>query len=285
MNMNMQPIAGIVRRWRERWGDDDRGTSTITTVVTIPLFLVILMGIFGLFRMMSVKWVMNRGVREAAQYISEDGRYWKFQDAQFGGTAGVTNTIKPADYFDIEAKRIILSRLRDVFNDDDIYNTYSHTLKVTVTEPILAGVPGATPDPDKVDIGLFEDIAKVCQNKGTYKAENPGEFHHWNNIRFRVYAEMDMPLPWMPFIPWTTPITPTLTFRNRAVGYIQCPRWIGTREAGVIDKSEIFAREAPALKYRNMATAWYPTVTPLPGPTSTMTVTVIPTITPPPFIR
>lgn len=82
MNDKLRPLAGALRRWRERWGNDERGTSMITTVVTIPLFLVILLGIFGLFRVMAVKWVLNRGVREAAQYVSEDGRYWKFQDAQ-----------------------------------------------------------------------------------------------------------------------------------------------------------------------------------------------------------
>lgn len=278
--MNMwQRCKAAGRRWTADWHDDERGTSMITTVVTLPLFLVILLGIFGLFRVLAVKWVMNRGVQEAAQYLSEDGRYWELNQT-VGGTVGVSNTFLPADYYDIEARRIVISRLRDVFNDDQIYNFVTDTLVVNVTEPILAEVPGATPDPDRIEIGQIDDI---CDKPRIYKAEEPGEFRHWNNIRFRVYAELEMPLPWMPFIPFTTQITPTLKFQNRAVGYVQCPRWNGTREGMEIDKSKELAREGPGLKYRNMATPWFPTVTPLPAPTNPITPTVtVPTITPPP---
>ena len=142
----MQTLRQTIPAELRRICGDTRGTSTVTAAVTLPLLIVLLFGIFGLFRMMAVKWVFDRGTREAARYISEEARFWDLQPAV--GTA-ISETL-PANYYDIEAKRIILSRLADVFSEKTVYDIITHTLQVTVTEPILADVPGATPDPDFV---------------------------------------------------------------------------------------------------------------------------------------
>jgi len=270
-----------LRAWFDRWYGDTRGTSMITTAVTLPLLIVIIFGIFRLFQVMTVKWFLDRGTREAARYISEDARYWDLKGKATG--TGVLTGALPANYYDIEAKRIIMSRLRDVFDDNELYNHVTRTLLVTVTEPILAvkDLPGATPDPDFVDAGELE---RLCKPFRKYNSEQPGEWRPHQNIRFRVMVELEMPLAWFPRLPYTSDITPTLRFKNRAVGYVQCPRWVGTPRRDPtnpdnfdLDKSRYINREGPALPYRNLATPWYPTVTPV--PTSTP---VPPTDTPAP---
>lgn len=260
--MAMQTLRQTMTTLLRRAYGDTRGTSTLTTAVTLPLLIVLLFGIFGLYRMMSVKWVFDRGTREAARYISEEARFWDLSPAS--GTA-ISETL-PANYYDIEAKRIILSRLADVMSEKSVYDIITHTLKVTVTEPILAEVPGATPDPNFVQVGSYEEL---CDPPRVYKSTEPGTFRHPNNIRFRISAELEIPIAWMPRLPFTDPITPSLKFRQRAVGYVQCARWTGQREANdpQLDKIERYSREGPAIPYRYLATPWFPTVTP--APTST----------------
>lgn len=289
----MRTLRQTLQAWLKALHGDTRGTSMVTTAVTLPLLILLIFGIFGLFRLMMVKWVFDRGTREAARYISEEARFWDLQPAS--GTP-ISETL-PADYYDIEAKRIILSRLGDVIAEKTIYDIITHTLVVSVTEPILANAPGATPDPNYVVPLLTPPTPDPNATPGTvtgsmqelcdwsprgYSKEQPGTFRPANNIRFRVYAEMDLPLMWLPRLPYASPITPTLKFKQRAIGYVQCARWSGEREANdpQIDKVERYSREGPALDYRFLATPYFPTVTAVPTYTTAPPATATPTPTP-----
>lgn len=257
-----------LRYWLSELKDDRRGTSMVTTAVTLPLLIILFLGIFGLFRMMAGKWVFDRGVREAARYVSEEGRYWDLQPS----------ASLPANYYEIEARRIILSRLRDVFSYSQVYDVLTHTLQVSVTEPILAESPNAPPGQQyPVQEG---DIDKLCSFWRAYNETKPGEFRHHQNVRFMIYASMDVPFGWMPRLPFSDPITPTLTFKNRAIGYVQCPRWSGIAEPSGPPKPWRYGREGPAIPFRNMATPWFPTVTPVPTSTPAPSNTPAPTSTP-----
>jgi len=270
--MDMRRLT--LRGWLRALVGDERGTSMVTAVITLPLLIVILLGIFYLFEVMSVKWVLDRGTREAARYITDEGRWWNLEPKI--GANGVMTTSLPADYYDLEAKRIVLSRLRDVFNDYAIYNIVTKTLVVNVTEPILAKVPGATPDPDYVEEGAVKEL---CETTRRYKAPEPGTFRHPNNVRFRVYSELDMPVRWVPRLPYTDPYTITLKLKSRATGYVQCVRWSGENQANFtsIDKIKFYSEEGPAVPYRDMATPWFPTVTAVPTATGVPTATFTPT--------
>jgi hypothetical protein len=94
--------------------------------------------------------------------------------------------------------------------------------------------------------------------------EGVGEFRAPQNIRMRVYAELSLPF-FQVKIPYMTPMTVTLT--DRAIGYVQCPRWVGQKEAGVDDQSEWLGAEMPYLPVRHPSVANYPTVT-APAPTA-----------------
>jgi hypothetical protein len=253
-------VASLLARWRR----DTRGTSLVTTAITLPMLITIFLAIFYLFGMLSQKLALNNGMIDAAHYISENARYW---DIDPQGRSGAPEPLLPADYYDQQARRLIESRLRDTI----LYSPQMLTdsLKVWVEEPLLAYAPGATEEP-------IEDGSdgKLCD-----KAYTPGgSWRAVENIRFRIYAEFKVPL-------WTVKIPDIpefdVTLADRAIGYVQCPRWKGKREQGDYDKSKWIAAEGPAFVFRALSTPFAPpTVTeqPLP-PTSTLP---IPTNTPSP---
>ena len=232
--------------------DDDRGTSMITTAITLPLFLVLLIGIWWLGLFMYVKWTMRQATNDAAQFISENARYWNINpDAPGPGD------LLPADYYDYQAKRIVWSRLSDILPYDDL--TITNTLGVTVTEPALA-------------LGLVED-QPVCDSHD----DLPGDQRKWEDAGFLVYTDFTVPF-WLVKIPWSTDEGKwgmRIRLRDRAVGHIQCPRWTGK---GNEDRSKDIGSEGPSLPFRRPVTAVPvpPTVTELPPPASTITPTVSP---------
>lgn len=245
-----------------RWQGDTRGTSMVTTAVTLPLLIIILFGIWYLFWWLTVKQALHNGVRDAAQYATEFGRYWNINPE-----AGTEGEILPADFYDIEARRMVENRIRDIANWPS--STLQTALVVRVDEPILAMAPqkaGEVP----VDEGYTEDL---CNPRAT----EPGkDYRVPENIRLRVWAELSLPV--FPVrIPYMDTITVTL--RDRAIGYVQCPRWGGRREAGTLDQSERLAAEFPYLPVRYPSTPSYPTITA--APPATATVPPAPTPTPP----
>jgi len=285
-------VRRLIVRLR-RWHEDERGSSTVTTAVTMPLLLVVLFGAFGLFRVMTFKWALDRGTREAAQYLGEEASFWEERleggkPLQVGVDPNLIEGIPPADYYDIEAKRIIMSRLMSVVNIDDkehkaVYDVLTRTLQVSVTEPVLSyfvdsTAVGAT---QPITQGAVLDELCIRPNRYNKKYQDNQEWRHWENIRFRVFTSLDMPVAWVPFLPYTETYSVTLTFKNRAVGYVECARFAGEREkagdAGAgADKTYLYGREGPALNYRKLATPYFPTVTPVP------TNTPLPTNTPAP---
>ncbi|MCB0215479.1 MAG: pilus assembly protein [Caldilineae bacterium] len=273
------------RQLLDRWRDDTRGTSMITTAITLPLLIILMLGIFYTYRMMLVKWSFDRGVRESARYLGEDAAFWerRFEGAgNLVDEAGMDLGVPPANYYDIEAKRIVLSRLRDVFTEKMVYDILTHTLQVTVTEPILSELVesgqvnlGAT---DQLSVTQGADMDEICKLPRKYNQNelNENKWRAAENIRFRIYATMDMPLPWNGILPFTDNYTVTMKFASRAVGYVQCARWSGQRDAANTDKTWLYSREGPALRYRVMATPGFPTVTPFPSPMATITPTMTP---------
>jgi len=147
-------------------------------------------------------------------------------------------------------------------------STLSSSLVVRVEEPLLAYSPDATSGPVE-DLGFTDALCSADET-------DPGEYRDPVNIRFRVYAELRLPL-WEVKIPYMDTISVTL--KDRAVGYIQCPRWEGKRSATDPDPSRRIGSEGPYLPFRNKATPGYPTVTTEP-PTSTPEPAT-PTTTPP----
>ncbi len=295
--MNSQHITHralrLLARLR-RWQEDERGTSTVTTAVTMPLLLVLLFGTFHLFRVMTFKWALDRGVSEAARYLGEEASFWETRleagnPLTVGQDPNKIEGIPPANFYDIEAKRIIFSRLMNVVNvaDDfqreNVYDVLTRTLHVTVTEPVLSYFNDTTTVGATQPITQGASLDDLCSRPTRYNAkyQDNEEWRHWENIRFRVFATVDMPMVWVPFLPYTTTTRVKLHFSNRAVGYVECARFRGEREgagdAGAgIDKTYLYGREGPALNYRVLATPYFPTVTPAP------TNTQPPTITPPP---
>ncbi len=265
------------RTWR-RWNDDTFGASMVTTAVTLPVLILVVFTTFHMFRVMLVKWSFDRGVREAARYISEDAAFWeqRFEGAgNLVDEAGMDLGVPPADYYDIEAKRIIVSRLRDVFSYNQVYNVITNTVQVTVTEPFLSEMveSGQVNVTDVITAEQGATMEEICDPPRRFNTDGEGDYRHWDNIRFRVYATMDMPLLWPVKIPWTDPHTVTLQFSNRAIGYVQCARWSGQRDASNTDKTRLYGRQGPALKYRTLSTPGFPTVTATLEPTPTMTTT------------
>lgn len=288
---------------RRRWMEDERGSSTVTTAVTMPLLLVVLFGAFGLFRVMTFKWALDRGTREAAQYLGEEASFWEERlevgkPLQVGQDPNLIEGVPPADYYDIEAKRIILSRLMNVVNVDDkdhkaIYDILTKTLQVSVTEPVLSYFVDPTAVGATQPITQGAELDALCYRADagrgyTKKYQANEEWRHWENIRFRVFSTLDMPLAWVPFLPYTKTYSVTLTFKNRAVGYVECARFRGEREragdaASGADKTYLYGREGPSLNYRKLATPYFPTVTPVPSNTPLPTNTPgPPTVTPTP---
>lgn len=254
-------LTGIARRWRS----DERGTSLLTTALTLPVLAVLFLGIYYLFIVMSQKLALNNGVTDAAKYISENARYWNIDPT---GRSGVAGDLLPADYYDQQARRIVESRLRDTILYSDA--TLSETLTVWVEEPLLAYAPGSTQEP----VASGDTAMVLCDPDH----DLPGEWRDKENVRFRVYARFKIPF-FIVRIPYMDAFTVTIS--DRAIGYVQCPRWKGKREQGDYDKSRWIAAEGPAFVFRALSTpAIPPTVTGTPPPTATSTR--IPTPTPRP---
>ncbi len=258
-----------VPRLRRRWRDDERGTSTVTTAVTLPLYIVLLIGFFYLLMLLTIKWQLNQGTREAAQHLSEIGRYWVISGTQmmdpFDPGEFITGSMEfiPEDMYEIEARRIIGSRLKDL----QLYTEplLDELLFITVTEPALAAGPNS-PAPFMGDqYGITDqEPGVVCSYKVRKEQQpEPGEFLHHGNIRFLVQASFQA--PWTIILPFTD--TRKVTLRDRASGYIQCPRWTGQLELGEGDKAFWLAAEGPHIPFRHFSTPSWPTVTPMPTPT------------------
>lgn len=275
----------VLRRWRE----DTRGASMITTAVTLPILIIMFMGFYYLFLFMSVKQSLHHGVVDAARLISDEGRFWNIDphgNAKAGPHPITGETLYPAEYYDIEAKRVVINRLRDIMLPNDVVS--SHVF-VTVTEPLLAFHPDQAEMP--IEVGQFEQL---CGNGPKFR--DPGQYRDPENIRFLVNASYRVPL-WTIRLPWMT-YTRQIMLHDRAAGYIQCPRWVGQyeqTESGISDKSLWLAKEGPFMKYREFTDrtppAWptgyptvtqYPTDTPTPVPTITPSATPTPTVTPTP---
>jgi hypothetical protein len=239
------PLVGISGRRLIR---DERGTSTVTTAVTLPLLVVIMLGIFWLGMFMFGKWMLRQATNEAAQYISEQGRYWNINP-------NIAADQLPADWYDLQAYRQVANRLRDIlpYNQDQI----SATLHVTVTEPLIA-------------TGVLSDTEEVCDPT----ARKPGDYRSFDETGFMVEASWAVPF-WAIKLPydyggWNR----TLTYHERAIGHIQCPRWTG-RE--IQDISQWLGGQGPALPHREQPgvfpTISVPTVTAVPSPTGAATPT------------
>jgi hypothetical protein len=250
-------LRHLLRRWRQ----DTRGTSMVTSAITLPLLIVILFGIWYMFWWLMVKQQLHYGVAEAAKEATELGRYWNIDPT---GQSDVKGPVLPADYYEIEARRVIETRLRDISNFSS--PTLKNALIVRVEDPLLAFPPGSTQAP--LPEGYIDSLCDP-------KAVDPGDYRATENIRLRIYAELRLPL--LPVrIPYMAPITVTLA--DRAIGYVQCPRWRGKADLTGNDQSQKLGQEAPAMQYRFPSTPFpIPTVTAAP----TETPTPIPTITPP----
>jgi hypothetical protein len=247
INLGMR-IRSLFRRWR----DDTRGTSMVTTAMTLPVLIVILFGIWYLFWWLMVKQQLHFGVMEAARQATEQGRYWNIDPTN---TADIDRPLMPADFYEIEARRVIETRLRDISNFSS--PTLKNALVVRVEEPILAYAPGSTQAP--IPEGFID---RLCEPK----AFEPGEYRAAENIRLRIYAELNLP-----FFPVRIPYmdTITVTLKDRAIGYVQCPRWRGQSDGTTKDQSEKLGQEAPFMQYRFPSTPSYPSVTPPPTDTAT----------------
>ena len=267
-------LPRLGRRLRE----DEQGTTMVTTAVTLPLFLVLLLGFFYLLMLLGIRWQLSQGTREAAQHLSEISRYWHItgtQQAQdpFNPNEDMTGTFAiPADMYEIEARRIIGSRLKDLrLYSEDLLDDL---LVITVTEPALAGGPDS-PVPFEGDgYGIIPDKPGVMCDYDMRGNETPGEgeFLHHGNVRFLVQAQFEV--YWAVQLPMTT--TRVITLRDRATGYVQCPRWTGQYTLGPDggDKAFWLAAEGPHLKFhRGIATPSWPTVTPPPTSTPAPTAT------------
>jgi hypothetical protein len=248
-----------IRRWQgfaRRWRRDTRGTSLVTTALTLPLLIALLMGIYYLYMIMAQKQALNNGVQDAAHYISENARYWNLDPS---GQSGVAGDLLPEDYYDTQARRMVESRVRDViFYPPQLL---SDTLKVWVEPPALAYVPGKSPP-------VIEDGSDkvLCETA----LIDQGQYRDQQNIRFRVMAQFKVPL-WQVRIPYLTPWI-DITLTDRSIGYVQCPRWKGKRQAEDYDKSKWLGSEGPFMEFRFYST-------PMPIPTVTGTIP-IPTNTP-----
>jgi hypothetical protein len=284
MRMKNTTLSTVCRRLpllRRRWREDERGTSMVTTAVTLPLFLVIFLGFFYMLMLLVLKWQLNQGTREAAQHLSEISRYWVISGTQStdpfnpnevftGGMVAI-----PQDMYEIEARRIIASRLKDLrpYTEEML----DEMLIVTVTEPALAGGPDAPPPFVGDDYGSTDQPpGVVCGYPFRRQQETgSGEFLHHGNIRFLVQAQFAS--AWVVKMPFTTTLN-NVILRDRATGYVQCPRWTGLLTLGEDggDKAFWLAAEGPHLKFRlGIATPSWPTVTPAPTETPAPSATPI----------
>lgn len=252
-----------------RFVDDRRGTSMVTSAIVFPLFLVIMTGFFTVILLLTIQWQLNEGTREASQHIGEMARYWVISGTQasdpFNPNQSLTDTTTgvglPANFYELEATRVIAGRLRDLrYYSSDIL---SRTLAVTVTEPPLAFGPDSPP---VIDVGFTE---RMC----IAKADQPGEWREVENVRFLVRASYEV--YWPVRIPYMD--ERMVTLHSRAFGHVQCPRWLGQHERGEQDKSYKYNVEGPHLPSRYLQTPSWPTVTPAPPTAPPPTPTPSPT--------
>lgn len=257
MNETRLKVGSLVAHWRR----DTRGTSMVTTAMTMPVFIVLLAGIWSLYVMLAHKAALHNGVQDAAHYISENARYWPVDPS---GNAGIGGDLLPADFYEMQARRMIESRIRDVAFYSS--QTITDNLTVKVEEPLLAYAPDASQEPlpeGNVDDGLCNP-----------KSNQPGDYRYYKNTRFRVYAVFKVPI-FQVRLPYYGAFDVTLS--DRAIGYVECPRWRGKREADNYDKSKMIGAEGPYVNFRFLST-------PLPViPTVTEAVpTPVPSVTPTP---
>lgn len=256
---------------------DCRGSSMVTTAVTLPLFIILLAGVYYMLWFLTIKQTLHHGVLDAASYISDQARYWNIDPTGQSGAQDPTGAVPlyPGDYYDWEARRVIANRLRDFMLPADQITANLH---VTVTEPILAFAPDATGQVP-VDEGQDWRDTGLCATGRQYTEK--GEFRHPENIRFLILATYRVEL-WSVRIPYLEPIG--ITLRDRATGYVQCPRWAGQQERTDPDKSRWLAQEGPFMPVRRPVTPGYPTITATMPPTAvpTATPTETPTATPTP---
>lgn len=246
----------LVPRRVRALADDEQGTSMISTAITLPLLITVFLGIFWVALFMFSRWMLRHATNEAAQYISEQSRYWNINPAGEGD-------LFPADWYDLEAHRIIGSRLRDILPYS--LQQISDTLTVTVTEPTIA----MSLDKDRCEPGDRE----------------PGDARAFDETGFMVQARWAVPF-WSVRLPfdikgWNR----SLVFQERTVGHMQCPRWTGKGQNE--DKSRIYGAKGPALPYAKVpgplpykpppTVTAVPTLTPTPAPTLTPTLTPSPT--------
>ncbi|MFN8422803.1 MAG: hypothetical protein U0470_05180 [Anaerolineae bacterium] len=273
-----QAPATLASRWRE----DRRGTSMVTTAMTLPILFLLVMLIFYLIMLLVIKWQLDRGTQEAARHIGEQARYWEISGTQqsnpFSPTEQISGTMAiPADFYEIEARRVIASRLRDL-------RFYSHNyitanLVVSVTEPALTGAPDAPPVVEGEEYGPTDGtLVQVCRELRKERGGQPnvGEYLYHKNVRFIIRSSFNV--PWWVTIPFTNSWR-LITLQDRAMGYAQCPRWWGKLDRQDFDKARWLGVEGPDIPWRfGLATPGWPTVTLPPDPTKepTTTPTVIP---------
>lgn len=260
----------LARRWRE----DRRGSSMLTTAVTLPLLFLLVMLIFYLIMLLVIKWQLDRGTQEAARHIGEQARYWEISGTQttnpFSPTEEISGTMAiPEDFYEIEARRIIVSRLRDLrfYMPDYI----SANLRISVTEPALVGNADASPVFEGEEYGPTNGtLVQVCNElRGERGAVDPGEYLYHKNVRFLIRSSFNV--PWWVTIPFTNSWR-LITLQDRALGYVQCPRWTGTLERGEYDKARWLGVEGPDIGWRfGLSTPGWPTVTLPPEPTKAPT--------------
>jgi len=233
---------------------DNRGTSMVTTAITLPLLIVLIIGIYYFLWFLTIKQTLHHGVLDAASYISDQARYWNIDPTGQSKVKDPTGTVDlyPADYYEWEARRVIANRLRDFMLPASMIST---SLFVTVTTPILAFSPEASGQ-FPIEEGQKWQEAGLCGSGRRYQQE--GQFRHPENIRFLIMASYKVPL-WRVWIPYMDPIE--ITLHDRATGYVQCPRWSGQLELMNPDKSMWLAMEGPFMPYRLPVTPGFPTIT------------------------
>ncbi len=273
-------MPGLAARWR----DDERGTSMITSAMTLPLLVVIMIGFFYTMIFLFVKWQLHQGTQEAAQYISEYSRYWRVAVSEtqtvnpYLGPSGEysdTSGMLPEDFYALEASRIIQSRLRDTrFYTPELI---SKTLHVTVTEPAVAMSSRSDPI---INAGWYEDPGgEGFESTKRYcwpDADEQGDYRPIENVRFLIRSSFKV--PWYARLPYVNDVY-SVTVRTRAIGHMQCPRWTGKPTRDDYDKSFWMGQERPYLGFRNFATPGFPTITAIP-PTLTPIPPTTTTITP-----
>lgn len=264
-------LKRLLRDRRDRlegFRDDRRGTSMVTSALLLPLLIVLFLGTFWVLALLFAKWQLSEGTREAAQHLSEMGRIWVISGTQIYDPSGTGNSSEsydplPAEFFEWEAKRVAAMRMRTIFPTDEI----TARLMVTVTEPALSYGPNSN---EVVDEGFIDN---PCPKER--RSVREGDYLAPENVRLLVRTSYE--IPWLVRMPWDG--DRYITIHDRAVGFMQCPRWVGQQDADIYDKSILYNVQGPHLPRREtFPFPVYPTITPVP-PTITPTPS-LPTVTP-----